>query len=130
MGLPGRTPDVLRSHPPLADLLLTVRHPCHACAQRLRSARASPVLHACALPHSPPDESRHSLRPRLRNPCPPPPFGRERDGAPDRPLCQLCPRTDRLSRSEERRVGQTCASTCRARRSPPPSYKNTHIHPH
>src|SRR3546814_7212254 len=59
MGLPGRTPDVLRSHPPLADRLLTVRHPCHACAQRLRSARASPVLHACALPHSPPDESRH-----------------------------------------------------------------------
>src|SRR3546814_3043020 len=74
MGWPGRTPDVLRSHPPLADRLLTVRHPCHACAQRLRSARASPVLHACALPHSPPDESRHSLRQRLRNPCPPPPF--------------------------------------------------------
>src|SRR3546814_9227069 len=86
MGLPGRTPDVLRSHPPLADRLLTVRHPCHACAQRLRSARASPVLHACALPHSPPDESRHSLRQRLRNPCPPPPFGRESDGAPDRQL--------------------------------------------
>src|SRR3546814_14492834 len=62
------------------------------------SARASPVLHACALPHSPPDESRHSLRQRLRNPCPPPPFGRESDGAPDRQLCQLCPRKDRMSR--------------------------------
>src|SRR3546814_19251328 len=39
-----------------------------------------------------------SLRQRLLNPCPPPPFGRESDGAPDRQLCQLCPRKDRMSR--------------------------------
>src|SRR3546814_6121383 len=34
----------------------------------------------------------------MRNPSPPPPFVRESDGEPDRQLCQLCPRKDRMSR--------------------------------
>src|SRR3546814_11483007 len=37
---------------------------------------------------------------------------------------------DKVKRSEERRVGKECVSTCRSRRSPYPSKNKTHIIPH
>src|SRR3546814_12040677 len=44
-----------------------------------------------------------------------------------RPVKWIATRTESMARSEERRVGKECVSTCRSRWSPYHSKKNKHI---